>query len=66
VDAAELNNLIDKPEHSKIQHDLAQQMHAYFDRVADPKWDIWKSGTSKTGLLNRKYFKNPGPAKPPR
>ncbi len=39
-------------------------MHAYFDRVADRKWDLWKGGTSKTGLMMRDVFANPGPWRP--
>jgi len=63
-DPGELNNLIDTPEHAAIQKELAERMHAYFDRVADPKWDLWKGGTSKTGLMMRKVFDNPGPWRP--
>ena len=34
-----------------IQRQLASRLHAYFRRVADPKWDLWKGGTSKSGLI---------------
>ncbi len=64
ADPGELNNLIDQPAHAESQRDLARQLHAYFDRVADPKWDIWKGGTSKTGLIMRQLFENPGPWRP--
>ena len=47
ADPAELNNLVEKPEHADVRRDLARRLHAYFDRVADPKWDLWKEGTSK-------------------
>ncbi|GAF87942.1 unnamed protein product, partial [marine sediment metagenome] len=66
ADPGELNNLIDKPRHAETRRELATRMHAYFDRVADPKWDLWKGGTSKSGLTMRKVFDNPGPARPPR
>ena len=65
ADPEELNNLIDKPAHAETQRKLRDQMHAYFDRVADPKWDLWKGGTSKTGHMVRGLFDNPGPAPPP-
>ena len=65
TDPEELNNLVDKPEHAETQRSLREQMHAYFDRVADPKWDLWKGGTSKTGMMVRGVFDNPGPAPPP-
>ena len=64
VDPAELDNLVDKPEHSETQRELAQRMHAYFERVADPRWDLWKGGTSKTGLMMPKLFDHPGPTRP--
>ena len=52
--------------HAETQRKLCDQMHAYFDRVADPKWDLWKGGTSKTGMMVRGVFDNPGPAPPPK
>ena len=64
ADPGELNNLIDKPEHAKMQHQLAKRLHKYFDRVADPKWDLWKGGSSKSGLIMRKLFENPRPLPP--
>ena len=64
ADPGELNNLVDKPEYAQTRRGLARRMHAYFDRVADPQWDLWKGGTSKSGLLMRDLFENPGPTKP--
>ncbi|MBN2293163.1 MAG: sulfatase-like hydrolase/transferase [Pirellulales bacterium] len=65
ADPGELNNLIDKPRHAKTQRKLATRLNAYFARVADSKWDLWKGGTSKSGLIMRKLFDNPGPSKKP-
>lgn len=64
ADPGELENLIEKPEHAETRQKLAARLHEYFDRVADPKWDIWKGGTSKSGLLMRDVFDNPGPWRP--
>ena len=64
ADPAELANLVGKPEYAETQRELAGRLLAYFDRVADPKWDLWKGGTSKTGLLMRNVFQNPGPTRP--
>jgi arylsulfatase A-like enzyme len=64
-DPEELENLIDRPELQEVQNGLKRQLHEYFDRVADPRWDLWKGGTSKTGLIMRDLFDNPGPAPPP-
>jgi arylsulfatase A-like enzyme len=64
ADPEELNNLIDTAEHADVRRKLAARMHDWFDRVADPRWDLWKGGTSKTGLIMRKLFDNPGPTLP--
>ncbi len=64
VDPAELTNLTGKPKHAETERELARRLHAYFDRVADPKWDLWKGGTSKSGLIMRKLFDKPGPTRP--
>ncbi|MFO7903295.1 MAG: sulfatase-like hydrolase/transferase [Pirellulaceae bacterium] len=63
-DPKELDNLIDKPAHADIQASLARKLHAYFKRIADPKWDLWQGGTSKTGLIMSKLFDHPGPWRP--
>jgi arylsulfatase A-like enzyme len=65
ADPAELNNLIDQAEHRPVQQGLAQGLHAYFTRIADPKWDLWNGGSSKTKLIMRKLFQNPGPVPAP-
>jgi len=64
ADPAELDNLIDNSKYADVQRQLARRMHAYFDRVADSKWDLWREGTSKTGLIMSKLFDNPGPWRP--
>jgi arylsulfatase A-like enzyme len=63
-DPRELNNLIGQPEHAATQKRLAARLHAYFDRVADPKWDLCNGGTSKTKLLHPELYDNPGPWRP--
>ena len=66
ADPTELNNLIDQPKHAATQRDLTGRLCVYFDRVAEPKWDLWKGGTSKTGHMNKRLFDNPGPAPAPK
>lgn len=64
ADPREWNNLAEKPERAETRRELARRLHAYFDRVADPKWDLWKGGTSKSRLIMRKLFDHPGPVRP--
>jgi arylsulfatase A-like enzyme len=49
-DANEGENLIDQPEHAAIQKRLAERLDAFFHRYADPKYDLWRGGGSKTFL----------------
>jgi arylsulfatase A-like enzyme len=39
-----------------IQAELRHRLYAFFDRYAEPKWDLWKGGKSKTGLLTAHLF----------
>jgi len=50
-DAAERENLIGRPEHAGIQNTLARRLDTFFDRYANPKYDLWRGGGSKTFLL---------------
>jgi len=56
ADPAELKNLIDQPEYAEMQRELARRMDTYFARVADPKWDLWNGGCSKSRLSRSKLF----------
>ena len=60
-DPEELRNLIGQTSHAPIQTELRERMHAHFNRIADPQWDLWKGGSSKTGLIMGELFENPGP-----
>ncbi|MBN2477284.1 MAG: sulfatase-like hydrolase/transferase [Pirellulales bacterium] len=66
ADPGELLNLIEDSDHAGTRKELARRMHAWFARVADPKWDLWKGGTSKTGLIMQRLFARPGPVFPSR
>lgn len=50
-DVGERKNLIDQPECGSIRRQLAGQLEAFFNRYADPKYDLWRGGGSKTFLL---------------
>ncbi|MBI3682185.1 MAG: sulfatase-like hydrolase/transferase, partial [Acidobacteria bacterium] len=50
-DPGERLNLFGQPAVEKVNADLRQRLHAFFARHADPKWDLWKGGKSKSGLI---------------
>ncbi|MCA9053424.1 MAG: sulfatase-like hydrolase/transferase [Planctomycetaceae bacterium] len=56
ADPDEHHNLIDEAAQQEIRRQMATRMHAFFDRYADPKWDLWHGGTSKSGLITAKLF----------
>ena len=35
---------------------LAGRLHEFFERYADPRWDLWRGGGSKTGLITEHIF----------
>tara|TARA_R110002095_G_scaffold2155_1_gene9117 strand:+ start:4831 stop:6309 length:1479 start_codon:yes stop_codon:yes gene_type:complete len=55
-DPGERKNLIDAPEFSKTHSELKQRMDQFFAKYADPEWDIWHGGKSKTVLMTQKLF----------
>jgi arylsulfatase A-like enzyme len=50
-DPSERENLIGQSKHAGIQKKLAKRLGAFFDRYANPKYDLWRGGGSKTFLL---------------
>ena len=50
-DAGERENLNGQSEHAGIQKRLSKQLDAFFNRYANPKYDLWRGGGSKTFLL---------------
>ncbi len=51
-DPAEKFNLYGQSTQSKIQKELRAKLFTFFDRYADPKYDLWHGGESKTHLLS--------------
>ena len=68
ADSQERRNLADRPEHAEVKAKLRDQLHLYFNRYADPKWDLWRGGRSKTNLATRELFglENPEALSPDR
>ncbi len=50
-DPGERNNLADDPEYAPIIEELSPRLDDFFNRYADPKYDLWHGGTSKAGLM---------------
>jgi len=50
-DPGEVQNLADQPAVQSIQQELRERLHEFFDRYADPKFDLAKGGTSKAQFL---------------
>lgn len=65
-DPGERMNLHDAPEHGSIREELRSRLHAFFDRYAEPRWDLWKGGASKTNIITEKFFGIKNPYRPSR
>ena len=52
-DPRERRNLAGSEEHAATQRRLAGRLDAFFARYAEPKYDLWHGGGSKTHLLTR-------------
>ena len=46
-DPGERDNLADQPGHTETQKELRRRLQAFFDRYAEPKYDLWRGGKSK-------------------
>lgn len=51
ADPQERFNLFGQPKHADVQRTLAAQLDEFFQRHADPQYDVWKGGHSKAGAL---------------
>lgn len=50
-DPGEAENLVDAAACAPVVADLRKQIDEFFDRYADPKYDMWRGGISKAGRL---------------
>ena len=53
-DPGERENIVNEAEHASIQKQLQKQMNDFFETYANPKYDLWKGGRSKSYLLTSK------------
>ena len=58
-DPGERSNLYGQPKQLDIQKKLRSRLYQFFDRYADPKYDLWHGGQSKTHLLSAKPARTP-------
>ena len=54
ADPHEKFNLYGQPSHAAIQQELKERLDAFFTRHADPKYDLYRGGTSKASLLSHR------------
>jgi arylsulfatase A-like enzyme len=61
-DPGETRNLAADPARAAVLADLDGQLVAFFERYADPKWDVWRGGTAKATLVygnrNRRFVEH--------
>ena len=48
ADADERRNLAGDEGYAAIERELATRLDAYFDRYADPRFDLWRGGSAKS------------------
>ena len=66
TDPGERLNLDGRPEFEAVRAGLKKRLDEFFDRYADPQWDLWKGGKSKTDLITAEYFGIENPYRPAR
>lgn len=58
ADPGERHTLIADKGSLKTKLNLKRQMNQFFAQYADPKWDLWNGGKSKSHLMSKKLFPN--------
>lgn len=56
ADPGERLNLYGDPDQTAVQEQLRKRLHGFFERFAEPAWDLWKGGKSKTDLMTGDLF----------
>ena len=50
-DPYERVNLFGQSQYAEVQKQLQEKLYQFFDKYADPQYDIWKGGRSKARRL---------------
>jgi arylsulfatase A-like enzyme len=53
ADPGERTNLVARGGHAATRKELRERLDGYFARYADPKYDLWRGGTSKASRLTK-------------
>lgn len=56
ADPDEHDNLYGKPAYEQTLLSLRRRLHRFFETHADPKWDLWHGGKSKTDIFTDRLF----------
>ncbi|HLV00346.1 MAG TPA: sulfatase-like hydrolase/transferase [Acidobacteriota bacterium] len=56
TDPGERLNLYGDPDLASVQEELKKRLHDFFSRYAEPDWDLWKGGKSKSDLITGDLF----------
>jgi arylsulfatase A-like enzyme len=64
-DPVERHNLMDQTESAAIRETLRARLHEFFARYADPRWDLWRGGYSKSELSTAALFARESPGDNP-
>lgn len=54
ADPGERTNLYDSPQHAALQTELRGKLDTFFEKYADPQYDLWNGGRSKAPLHSQK------------
>jgi arylsulfatase A-like enzyme len=57
-DPEETRNLLDQPEYADVAAELDGKLTDFFNRYANPRYDLWRGGTAKGRLLEEHYGKD--------
>lgn len=53
-DPGEIENLAGRPGYEEIEAELARRLEGFFAKYSDPKYDLYRGGTSKSLLITRR------------
>ena len=55
-DKLQMTNVYGSPEYENIVKELDMKLDSFFDKHADPKYDLWEGGTTKVMMIRPQVF----------